>query len=121
MIRCDFAQRRHLVLAPLFADRATCMKRATSGRIQRTGDFAGQHDALAAALNGRVGDGNGGDQCLSIRVQRILVETIPVRQFDNAAQIHHRDSVANMPDGGEIMRDEQVCQTELVLELLQQE
>ena len=41
-------------------------------------------------------------------------------RLDDLAQVHHRDPVAHMPDDTEIVRDEQVGQAELVLNVLEQ-
>ena len=43
-----------------------------------------------------------------------------VGDLDNAAEIHHRDAVADMGDDGEIMRDEEVGEAVLALQVDQQ-
>ena len=42
------------------------------------------------------------------------------RELDDAAEIHHGDAVADMLDHGEVVRDEQVGQAELALQVDQQ-
>ena len=42
------------------------------------------------------------------------------RQLDDAAEIHHRDALAEMPHDRQIVRDEQVGQAEALAQILEQ-
>ena len=51
---------------------------------------------------------------------RRLGNRLRIGDFDEFAQIHHPDTVGNVGDDGEIMRDEEIGKIELFLELLEQ-
>src|SRR4051794_6573603 len=53
-------------------------------------------------------------------MQGILVKLIRRRDLDDPAEIHDGDPVRDVADDGEVVRDEEVRQLELVLELLEQ-
>jgi len=53
-------------------------------------------------------------------VARRGVETIAVTDFNDLAEIHHGDAVAQVMNHRKIMRDEEVGQLELVLQVFQQ-
>ena len=71
-------------------------------------------------LHDRIRNRHRREKCPRIRVQRILVQLVAVGNLDNVAEVHHRDAVADMPHNGQVVRDEQVCQPELVLQVFQQ-
>ena len=48
------------------------------------------------------------------------VELVAGGHLDDLAQVHHGDAVGDVAHDGEVVRDEQVGQAELVLEVLQQ-
>src|SRR5829696_1289732 len=50
-------------------------------------------------------------------MQRVRVEFVAVSQFDQLAEVHHPDAVADVFDDGEVMGDEKVGQTPVSLEL----
>ncbi len=49
-----------------------------------------------------------------------LVQRLAVRQLDDLAEVHHGDAVRDVPDDREVVRDDHVRETELVLEVVQQ-
>ena len=51
---------------------------------------------------------------------RALVDLHVRAELGEPAEIHHRDPVGHVPDHGQVVRDEDVGQAELVLQLLQQ-
>ena len=53
-------------------------------------------------------------------MERVDVEVVRRSDLDDLAEVHHRDAVGDVADDGEIVRDEQVRQAELGLELLHQ-
>ena len=52
-------------------------------------------------------------------MQGPLVEGTRSGQFDDLAQVHHRDPIADMPDHREIVSDEEIGQAELTLQPFQ--
>jgi hypothetical protein len=53
-------------------------------------------------------------------VPRLAVELVPVGDFDDLAQVHDCDPVADVPDHGQVVRDHHVGQAQLVLQVLEQ-
>ncbi len=51
-------------------------------------------------------------------MKRVDIEAVGRGDFDDLAEVHHRDPVRDVADDGEIVRDEEVGQPELALELL---
>ena len=51
---------------------------------------------------------------------RLLVQLARRRHLDDAAEVHDRDPVRDVPDDREVVRDEQVREVELVLQRLEQ-
>jgi len=94
---------------------ATGVEAAARGRVHRRGHVAGEDDALALLLDLRVGDRDGREQRLAVRVERVLVEVDAVGELDDLAQVHDRDSVADVAHDREVVRDEQVRKVEAVL------
>ncbi len=73
---------------------------ASCGRSARTGSRA------------RVGHRHRGEQRLRVRVQRRRVERVARGDLDDPAEVHHRDAVADMAHDREVVRDEEVRQTQ---------
>src|SRR5919197_3723780 len=94
---------------------------ATAARwVDRRRHVAGEDDPLALCLDCRVGNRHGGEESLTVRVQRPLVEINAVGELNDLSQIHHRDTVADMAYHGKVVRDEEVGQLEAILQLLEQ-
>ena len=85
--------------------------------IDRVGELAGEHDALPGALELRVGHRRRREQRLRVRVQRRSEELFGGRGLHDAAEVHHRHPVGEVTDDGEVVRDEEVGEPELRLEL----
>ena len=68
----------------------------------------------------RLRDRHRRQQRLGVGVQRHLEQARLVGHLDDAAEIHDRDPVADVLDHRQIVRDEQVGQLELVLQIHQQ-
>ena len=60
------------------------------------------------------------EQGLRIGMLRIVVDIVNWAQLDDFAQIHHSDAIADMPHHAEVMRDEEIGQVQLVLQLFHQ-
>src|SRR5215471_11631856 len=91
---------------------------AARGRIDRVRHVALQDDALA--LDARIGDRDRRQQRLGIGMQRRRIEVFSRRDLDDAAEIHHRDACADVLDDRQIVRDEEIGQPELLLQVFQQ-
>ena len=92
---------------------------AAARRGDRRGHVAAQQDALAlAALTLGVRHRHGRHQGLGVRVHRRLVQRGAVGELDDLAEVHHRDAVRDVPDHGEVVRDDHVRQAELLLEVV---
>ena len=61
-----------------------------------------------------------GEQPLRVRLARMAVDVVGVRDLDDLPFAHHHDLVGDVLDDGEIVRDEDVGEPELVLQVLQQ-
>jgi hypothetical protein len=53
-------------------------------------------------------------------VRRRLVEAVAVGELGDVAEVHHRDPVGDVPDDREVVRDEQVGEVEVLLEVLEE-
>ena len=99
---------------------AARVKVAALGWIARAGHVARQNDALAPFLDHGVGNGDGRKQRLRVGMQGVLVEFFAGCQLHDLAEVHHCHAVADVPDHGEVVRNEEVGQMELALQLFEQ-
>ena len=74
----------------------------------------------ALRLRLRVGDRHRRQQRLRVGVQRVGEEFGLVGDLDDAPEIHHRDAVADVLDDREVVRDEQIGEAVLALQVDQQ-
>jgi len=91
---------------------------AAGGGMDGAGYFAPEFDAPAGAA--WFGSGDGGKQGHGVRMFGVAVDFIGPGVFDDAAEVHDGDIVANVFDDGEIMGDEEIGQAELSLEVRQE-
>ncbi len=63
---------------------------------------------------GRIYFGDRFEQKLRIRVYRPIEEIFPIGHLRHLAHIHHGNSITDMFDDPEIMRDEEVGETQLI-------
>src|SRR6266545_416634 len=68
----------------------------------------------------RIGNGYGREQGLRVLIGRVLVDVLRVAHLDDLPSVHDRDPVAHRPDHCEVVRDEEVREVELPLEIFQQ-
>ena len=83
-------------------------------------DLSLEDDPLPLVLSSRVWYRDGGQECRRVRMRRPLVDLVGVALFDDLAEVHHSDPVADVSDDREIVGDEQVGNAQLVLQLGQQ-
>jgi hypothetical protein len=119
----DVDEWRHLSRADLRvtefgAQRAARMEPTARRRIHRTGYVAGEDDPLAPEL--RIGHRDGRHQGGRVGVLLALEQVVPLAELGDAAQVHHRDAIADVLDDAHVVGDEHVGQPELTLERLEQ-
>ena len=88
-------------------------ERAAGRHVQRTRHVAFKDDALARSCDIRVRNRNGRQKRLRIRVLRVLVQLVGVRDLDDLAEVHDGDALGNVPHDKKVMRDEQIRNAEL--------
>ena len=75
---------------------------------------------LALPLLRGSGIGHGRQQRLRVRVARALVHVVGGADLDDLAEVHHRDAVGDVAHHREVVRDEDVREAQLVLQVLEQ-
>ena len=55
-----------------------------------------------------------------VRVERVVVEVVGGRELHDLAEVHDRDPVGDVPDDRQVVRDEEVGELEVALQLLHQ-
>src|SRR5215207_2305437 len=93
------------------------METAAGWRPDRARHVALEADALP--LHGRVRDRHRREQRLGIGVLRHRVEVACARDLDDRAEIHHRHPRADVLDDRQVVRDEDVGEAELSLQVLE--
>ena len=106
------------MLADFRAVFAARMELAAGRRIDGAGNIALEN--LDLAIGVKVRRRNGVHQRLSVGVLGIVEQLLRVGQLDDIAQIHNADAVGDIFDDRQIVRDEQVRQILLVLQVFQQ-
>ena len=94
------------------------MEATTRWRIQRAGHLARQLDALGtrSGINCR----NRGEQCARVGMAWVGIDFVTVRNFDDLAEIHNRNTLADVFDHAQVVRDEEIGQVQLLLQILKQ-
>lgn len=87
--------------------------------IGGTCQITGEHDAFAGALDVRIRDGNRREQRLRIGMLWILEYFVDAAMLNESAQIHDGYSIGDVPNDGEVVRDEEVGQAQLGLEFIE--
>ena len=112
-----WSKRRLILRTAGYGVRAARVKGATGFAIHRIGRLALQHKPMAAPLSGAR---QCGDKGLRIRMLRRLEHIVRFAKFNNAAEIHHSNLVADMAHNAQIMADENTGKATLSLRILQQ-
>jgi hypothetical protein len=117
MARLDLPQFWLFIPASLEHVWASGVEAAALGRVDRAWYIALKDDSLSRGS--WLGDRYGGEQRLGVGMLW-RSENLPLGpQLDDLAQIHHRHAMRHVFDDCEIMADEQHCQAELALQILQ--
>ena len=72
------------------------------------------------ALRDRVGQRNGSDETLGVRVFGATQDLVPGALLDDSTPVHDRDPVREHVDDREVVTDEQARELQALLQLLQQ-
>src|SRR5437868_2726752 len=97
--------------------RAARMESAAARRIDRRGNVTHQDDALAGRRRGRVRDGHCRQQRARVGMPGVVVEIRRLRVFDHLAEVHDGDPVADVPYDRQVVRDEEIGQAEVLLQV----
>src|SRR5262249_13264359 len=106
-------ERGFLAHAAALREGAAGMEAAPARRIDRTRHIALQHDAFALAGHVR----HGGQQGARIGMAALGIELRGRRNLRNLAEIHHGDTIADVLDHAQVVRDEQEGQREFTLQI----
>jgi hypothetical protein len=104
--------------ADLLGERATGVKPAAGGRIDRVRRIAGNRSRLGAAVG--IERRHRGKQRTRIWVAGVCPEDLRRRLLDDlaeVAEVHDHDAIAHEAHHIEVVRDEHVGQAEIVLEV----
>ena len=115
-----FYEFRYLVGASLFGAPAPGAESASARRRIRPWQLSLQDDALALATLGRIRLRNCRQKRLCVRVRRVGVDVLAFTGLDDLAQVHDRHTVADLPDDGQIVRDQDVRDGKFALESFKQ-
>ena len=118
--RGNFLKLGKLLGADTLRDRAARVETAAGRRIQRRRRIASENDALTGLLDIGIGNRHGRQQRLRVRMVRLAVERLPVRDLDHLTQIHNGNAIGDVLHDGQVVGDKQIRRAKLVLELLEQ-
>ena len=99
--------------APLDPKGTACVKPAPGGWVHRRREIARQNRTFLS--EGRIGLRNGRDERFSIRVGGIGIDFGAWGNFDDFAEIHDANPVADIFHHGQVMGNEKVGQIEFAL------
>lgn len=105
---------RLFLCTPLRRIRTTGTEAAAGRRIHRARNLSHQHFSMLPA-DMRICLGNGIHQKLRVGMQRFCIEILLFCNLADIPEEHHADSIRNEIDHGQIMPDEQVGKTVLLL------
>ncbi len=88
--------------------------------VGRARQIAVQHLPLGRPRPLGIGHRHRLQQRLRVRMERMRVELVAWCALDDPAEVHHRDLVRDVLDDGEVVRDEEVGQPEVALQVGQQ-
>ncbi len=118
MPRLGLVARGRLAPAALHDGGAARVEATAGGRVERARNVPHEHEALAAL--GGIGNRDRGKQRPRVRVRRCGEQARRRRQLDELAEVHHGDAVRQVPDDGEVVRDEEVGETHVAAQLCEQ-
>ena len=120
MLRLNLAQYR-IAFITNAGNRAVAALHETAGirQVDRSGNFALDNLTLRLIL-AHDRQRNCRKQCLSIRMQRIFEQQISRCFFYHGAHIHNRNIIREIFYNGQVMGDENIGKSQILLQLLEQ-
>jgi hypothetical protein len=91
--------------------RTTCMESATGRRVLRTGHFADEQLLRPLGLDLRIRHGYRRHQRFGIGMLGLPKKLVTIGDLRDFAQVHDRNTVADMAHDREVMSDEEVGKT----------
>ena len=120
MARLDFICLRDFCLAPLCRKRAAGMETASARRIARGRQITLKDDTVGVVALARVKRRGSGKQRFRIRMCEMIEDLFLGTHLDDFTKIHDTDRIGDELDDGKVMRDEEICQSEVFLQVFQQ-
>ncbi len=114
------AERRFLLDAHGFGERATRVEAAPGRRHRGARYVALEQDAASLSLPTRIGHRNRRHERVRVRVRGPLEHRVGRSDLDDLAEVHHRDEVRDVTDNREVVRDEDVRESELLLQVVEE-
>ena len=114
----DFLQLRLLGAASVCSVCAALCETADGCGVDGRCDFALQQDSFLSST--QLGQGDSGQQSLCIGMYGVVEEDFGRSLLDQLAQVHNSDIIGEMVNDGEVVCDEHICQTTLLLNLVHQ-
>ena len=97
----DRTERGRLASTPLVRDRTTRVEATARRRRGGIGGLARQAGSREPHVG--IGYGHGGEQCLSVGVERFVVERGHGGDLDHPPEVHDGDSIRHLTHDGEIV------------------
>src|SRR5579859_1015742 len=116
----DLQQGGLFLAAQLLSEGTARVEPAPRRRIDGARHVPSQDHALPLALDRRIRDRHGRKQRLGVRMQWAFVQKVARGQLDDLADVHHRHAIADVAHHRQIVRDEQIREVELPLQLFEQ-
>jgi hypothetical protein len=111
------AQRRFLLGAQVGGAGAAGAESAAGRGSDRRRELAPDALVLLGPFERRVGDRHGVDQASGVRVDRRGVDGVGRADLYQLAEVHDADHVGHVPDDGQVVRDEQIRQAVIALQV----
>ena len=113
-----FLQGGRLALAAILRVFAARMEIAAAGRVGGIGDLATEDNLIF--FEAGIGLGHSRQERLGIRMLGVKIERFGIGEFNDFADIHDGDAVGDVLNDAEVVRDEEISQFQLFLQVLQQ-
>ena len=121
MPRPEVVERRLVDVAVPFVEAgAARVEAAGARRVDRIRDVTLEHDPAAQAPARRVRDRHGREERARVRMLGRRVELLLVRDLGDLAEVHHEHAVGDVTDDVQVVRDEDVREPEVALQVLEQ-
>ena len=95
------------------------MEFASGRRLNRARNISFKDDSFLSQTI-RIGGRNGREKCHSIGMTRIRKDLVSFGNFNQVSEVHNADSVGNIANNGKVVRNEQICESVLLLQFLKQ-